>query len=134
MPNSGVRDNCGGLPLPPVDCARSNSSCLAPTEGAPAALSCRFLGRGSDQESGHCPKHLAVVAAGQVCSQLSESNNRWCSVASSSVVPSEVVWAASGFCSGISSGGGLCPPLESEITVVVCPSHLQTTQEAPHPT
>ena len=76
-----------------------------------------------------------MAAAGPVCSQGSKGSNRWCSITMSfSVVPSEVVWAASGFCSGISSGGGLCPPLESEITVVVCPSHLQTTQEAPHPT
>ena len=41
----------------------------------------------------------------------------WCSVAMSSfVLPSEVVGAASGSCSGIPSGGELCPPLESEIT------------------
>ena len=72
---------------------------------------------------------------GRVCdSQASESNNRWCSITmSTSVVPSEVVGASSGSCSGIPSGGGPCPPLESEITVVVCPGYLQTTQKHPVP-
>ena len=51
-----------------------------------------------------------------------------------SVVPSEVAGASSNFCSGVPSGGGPRPPLESEITVVVCPHHLQTTQGAPCPT
>ena len=82
------------------DHARSTSSCLAPTGGAAqAAPSCRFLGRDSDQASGHCPECVAVVAEGQVCSQGSESN-RWFSITMSSVVPSEVVGAASDFCSG----------------------------------
>ena len=136
LPTSGARDNCSDLPLPPVDHARSTSSCLAPTGGAAqAAPSCRFLGRDSDQASGHCPECLAVAAAGRVCSQGSESNNRWCSIAMSfSVVPSEMVEAASYFCSGIPSGSGLFPPLESEITTAVCPHHLQTMQEAPCPT
>ena len=76
-----------------------------------------------------------MAAAGWVCSQRSESNNSWCSVAMfSSVLPSEVVEAASGSYSGIPSGSGPCPPLESVITAVVCPHQLQTTQEAPHPT
>ena len=44
---------------------------------------------------------------------------------------SEVTGNASGACSGTPSGSGPCPPLESVITVVVCPRHLQTTQEAP---
>ena len=98
-------------------------SYLAPTGGAAqAVLSCRILGQDSNQASGHCPEHLAVAAAGWVCSQGSESNNRWCSVTMSfSVVPSEVVGAASDFCSGIPSGGGPRPPLESGITVAVCP-------------
>ena len=30
---------------------------------------------------GRFPENLAVVEAGPVCSQESESNNRWCSVA-----------------------------------------------------
>ena len=35
---------------------------------------------------------MAVAAAGRVCSQGSERNNRWCSVSMSfTVVPSEVV-------------------------------------------
>ena len=135
-PTSGVRDNCSGLPLPFEDHTRSTSSHLAPTGGdAQAAPSCRFLGRDSDQVSGHCPACLAVAAAGWMCSQGSESNNRWCSItASSSVVPPEVAGAASGSCSGIPSGGGQYPPLESEITVVACPCNMQTMQEAPRPT
>ena len=100
----------------------------------PTAHSYRFLGKDSDQVSGHCPQPLVVAAAGWMCSQGSQSNIRWYSVAmSSSVLPSEVVGAASGSCSGIYSGGGPCTPLESEITAVVFPYHLQTTQEAPHP-
>ena len=71
----------------------------------------------SDQVSGHCPECLAWAAAGQVCSQRRECNNRLCSIAMSfSAVPSEMVGAASDFCSGIPSGGGPCPPLESGIT------------------
>ena len=46
----------------------------------------------------------------------------------------EVNGAASDFCSGIPSGGGPCPPLESGITVAVCPCCLQTMHEAPRPT
>ena len=89
----------------------------------------------SDQASGHCPECLAVAAAVWVCSQGNESNNRWCSITMSfSVVPSEVVGAASDFCSGIPSGSRPRPPLESGITATVCPRHLQTMQEAPSPT
>ena len=85
--------------------------------------------------SGHCPVCLAVSAAGWVCSLGIESNHRWHSIAMSfSVVSSEVFGAASYFCSGISTGGGPCPPLGSEITVAVCPHHLQTMQESPCPT
>ena len=59
----------GGLPLPPVDHARSTLSHLALTgHAAPAAPSCRFLGRDSDQAFGHFPEYLAVAAAGWVCS------------------------------------------------------------------
>ena len=50
----------------------------------------------SVKASEQCPEHLAVAAAEQVCSQGSQSSNRGHSVAmSSSVVPSEVVGAAS---------------------------------------
>ena len=42
----------------------------------------------------------------------------------------EEIGSASGACSLTPSGGGPCPPLELEITVVVCPYHLQTMQEA----
>ena len=48
-----------------------------------------------------------------------------------SVVPSEVVGAASDFYSGIPSGGGPHLPLELGITVMVYPYHLQAMQEAP---
>ena len=42
--------NCGGLPLTPADHARSTLSHLAQAGGAaPAAPSCRILGRDSDQ-------------------------------------------------------------------------------------
>ena len=100
---------------------------------AQASPSCMFPGRDSEQASGHCLERLAVAAAGWVGSQGSESN-RWCSVTMSfSAVSSEVVGAASGSCSETSSGSGPHPPLESEITVVVC-HHLQTTQEVPHAT
>ena len=72
-------DNCSGLPLQPVDLAWSNPSHLAHAGGAaPAAPSCRVLGRDSDQVTGCCPECLAVAAAGQVCSQGSESNSVWC--------------------------------------------------------
>ena len=42
-----------------------------------------------------------------------------------SVVPSEVVGAASDFYSGIHNGGGPYPPTESGITVMVCPHFVQ---------
>ena len=120
-----TKDNFGDLPLPSVDHARSTSSCLGPTGGtAQAALSCRFLGRDSGQASGHCPECLVVAAAGRVCSQENESN-KWYSVSMpSSVLPSEVIGAASGACSWTPRGGLPRPPLESEITAVVCPSYL----------
>ena len=73
---------CGGLSLPPADHARSTLSHLALTGGtAPVASSCRVLGRDSDQVPGHHPEHLAVAAAGWVCSQGSESNSFWYLVA-----------------------------------------------------
>ena len=106
---------------------------LSPIGGAAqAAPSCRFLGIDSDPASEHCPEYLAVASAGRVYSQGSKGNNRWCSVTMSfSVVPSEVVGAASDFCSGIPSVARPWPHLESEITAVVCPCHLQVTQESP---
>ena len=45
----------------------------------------------------------------------------------------EVIWAAGGGCSWTPSGGRPRPHLESEITAVVCPCHLQITHEAPCP-
>ena len=68
-----------------------------------------------------------MAVAGCVSSQGSESNNRWCLVTMhSSVVPSKVVGATSGASSWIPSGGRPCPPLVSEITVVVCPHFAPT--------
>ena len=49
-------------------------------------------------------------------SQESESNNGWCLVAVPSVWTPEVTAAAGGACSLTPSGGGLCPPLMSEMT------------------
>ena len=122
------------MPPPPVNHARKYLVCLAPTGcAAQRVLSCRFLRRDSDQASGHCPECLIVAAAGQVCSQGSESNIRWCSVrVSFSVMLSEVIGAASDFCSDIASGIGPCSPLESGITMVVGSCHLQFQSSGCH--
>ena len=81
------------------------------------------------------PEHLPVAASGCVSFQGSESTNTRCLVTMpSSVVPSEVIGATSSAYSQTPSGGGPHPPLESEITAVVCLHHLRTTQEAPCPT
>ena len=57
-----------------------------------------------------------------VCSQGSESNNRWYSViVPSSVLSSEVTGAVGGACLGTPSVDGPHLPLESEMAVVVCP-------------
>ena len=127
MPTTRVRDKCGGLPPPPVDQARSTSSCLAPTGGpVKAAPSCS---KGMIKHLGTC-QTFGSGSRGRLCSWGSKSKNRWCSITmSSSLVSSEVVEAAGGSCSGIPSGGGPCPPLESDITVVVClcPDHTRST-------
>ena len=122
-PTYGVRDNCGGLPLPPIDHARSTPSCLVNAEVASQrAPSCRVLGRDSDQACGHCLEHLAVAGAGQVCSQGSENNSRWFSVAVTSFWPTFLVTgAAGGACSQAPSVDRPCLPLVSEMTAVVCP-------------
>ena len=49
-------------------------------------------------------------------------------------LPSEVVGPASGSCPVIPSACGPLLPLKSEIIVVFCLHHLQTTQKAPCPT
>ena len=123
---SGVRDNCSGLPMPPVEHARNTMSCLAHAGGAAQfAPSCRVLGRDSDQAFGHCLEHLAVAAAGWVCSQGSESNNGWCLVAVSSfLLTSEVTGATDGACSHTPRSGRSCLPLVSEMTAAVCPCCL----------
>ena len=92
-------------------------------------LNCKALGSGNetqaDLDGAKCLEHLAAVVAWCMSSQGSESNNGWRSVTMPfSVVPSELTGAASGACSQTPSGGGACPPLESEITSVVCPCYL----------
>ena len=125
---SGVRGNCGGLPLPPADHVRSTLSHLAHRGGAaPAAPSCRILGRVSDQVSVWCPEHLAVAAAGRLCSQRSENNNMWCLVAVSSFsfLPTpEVTGAAGGSHSQAPSGDRPHLPLASKKTYMVSPCCL----------
>ena len=70
-------------------------------------------------------EHLSVAPVGQVCSQQSESNNGWCSVAVPSFLPtSEVTEAVGGAYSQTPSGGRPWLPLVSEMTAVVCPCHL----------
>ena len=133
MAVSRVSDNCGGLLLPPVDHAGNILSHSAHIgDAAQAVPSCRILGYDRDKACGYCLEHLAVAAAGWVFSQGCESNSRWYSLSVSfSEVPSEVAGVANEFCSGIPSGDAPCPPLESEITMAVCPHCLQTTQETP---
>ena len=90
--------------------------CLAPKGGAaPAAPSCRFLGRDNDQATGHCPENLAVEAAGWVCSQGSESKQHMvlsCSALLFLVTP-EVTGATGGTHSQVPSGGKPHLPLAS---------------------
>ena len=70
MPSSEIKGNCGSFPLPPADHARGTLSHLANAGGAaPAAPSCRVLGRDSDEVSGHHAEHLVMAAAGQMFSQ-----------------------------------------------------------------
>ena len=123
MPSSGVIDKSGGLPPSPADHERSTLSHLAHTEGAePAFPSCRFLGKNSDQASGHCPEHLLVAADRWVCSQGSKRNNRWCFIAMSSVVPSEVTGAASDSCSGLCMAMGHAH-LWNQLAPITCRQH-----------
>ena len=94
---SGVRDSCSRLPLPTADNARSTPSHINHARGAvPAAPSCRILGRDSDQASLSCPEHLAVAAAGWVCSQGDESSKEWCLVTVPSFLSAHEVTGASG--------------------------------------
>ena len=68
----------------------------------------------------HQPEHLTVAAGGRICSQGSESNNRWLSViVSSSVLTSEVTGATGHACSWIPTSSRACPPLESEMAVAL---------------
>ena len=63
-----------------------------------------------------------MAVAECVHSQGSESNNQWCLVAVPSSVPTlEVTGSVGSGCSWTPSGGGLCPPLGSELTMMVCP-------------
>ena len=80
--------------------------------------SCSYLyipGKGQRLSVWALPRAFGIGSSRAGVLLGSESNNRWCSVTMSSfVVPSEVVGAASGSCSGIHSGDGPCPPLESD--------------------
>ena len=123
-PGPPLESEITGFALPPVDHARSSSSCLVPIGGAaPVALSCRLLRRDSDQAFGPYTKHLAVAAAGRVYSHGGESNNVWCLVA----VPSfflptpEVTGAAGGAHPQAPSGGRPRLLLASKMTAMVCP-------------
>ena len=119
-----------GLPQP-VHHARSTLSLLAHVGGsAPAAPTFTFLGRDSDQASGHSPEHFSVAAAGQVCSQGSESNNVWYLFAVPYVfwLTLKVTGATGGAHSQAPSGGRSHLPLASQITTMVlvldtCRSH-----------
>ena len=106
---------------------------------AHAAPSCRTLGSDRDQTCFSCGLRLLPGAFGS-------GNN------SAGLLPGvreqqqvvfghnallcgtlEVNGASSGACSQTPSGGRPCPPVESEITTVVFPHHLQTMQEVPCP-
>ena len=71
-----------------------------------------------------------MAAAGQMYSQGSE-NNRQCLIAVPSLLTCEVTGASVGAFSQTLSGVRLHPPLMSEMTAMVCPHHLQITQEVP---
>ena len=71
------------------------------------------------------PEHLVVAAVGCVYSQSSESKNRQCLVTMTSVVPSEMIRAT--------SGSRPCPPLESEVTMVVCLTTVDAGKKHPVP-
>ena len=125
-PTSEVKDNYSGLPPPRVDHARSTPSCLGHAGGsAQAAPSCRVPGSGSDQACWCCPGHLAVGAAGHVCSQGTESSSGWWLIAVPSFLPtSELTGATGGASSQTPSGGWPHLPLVSEMTAVVWPQLL----------
>ena len=65
-----------------------------------------------------------MATASCVSYQQSESNNSCSFAMPSYVVSSEVIGAANGAHSWNPNVGSLCKPLESEITMVVCPHHL----------
>ena len=113
--------SCGGLPLPPVDPARSTLYNFIHTRGAAqSAPHCPILGSNSDQACGHCPEHwqwqqqggyaARRVRAGGIWSQCPplKSLLRWLGL---QVLPVH----------GCLVVGSLCPPVKSEITVVICP-------------
>ena len=62
---------------------------------------------------------VAVAVAGHSVPGGMSKNGYHLVAVCSSAVPSEVIGAASDFCSDIPSGSGPHSPLESEITVVV---------------
>ena len=98
----------------PTTCrpCKKHPSRLAHKGGAaPAAPSCRVLGKDSDQTSGNHLECLAAADASQVCSQDSESNTIWCLVAVPFFLPTpEVTGATGGPQSQAPSGGKAMPP------------------------
>ena len=144
-----ARDFCsdipgGGGPCPPLESGITAEVCsplpadhsrtlshLAHAGGAvPAAPSCRVLGRNSDQVSGCHPQHLAVAAAGWVCSQGSRSNRVWCyfSALFFFLPTSDMTGVTGGDYSQVPGGSKPCLPQASEMTMVFCPCHLEIVQ------
>lgn len=69
-------------------------------------------------------EHLAVAEQGSVFPGVWEQQQLVFSLNALLCGALEVNGAASGVCSQTPSGGEPLPPLEPEITVVVCPHHL----------
>ena len=69
--------------------------------------------------------HNDKLPGASVNSQSSESKNRQCLVTMTSVVPSEMIRAT--------SGSRPCPPLESEVTMVVCLTTVDAGKKHPVP-
>ena len=131
---SSFSGNCVGLHPPPVDHAWGDLSVLAHIGGAAqAAPSCRILGSARDLAYGYCPEHSVVAAAGPVCSQGCKRTKSWFSHNAFLCDALEVNGAAVGACSPTPNGVSSLPPLELEITLVVCPITCKIMQEAPGP-
>ena len=89
----------------------------------------RFQGSGkwrwSSGRCRQCPEHLVVAVVGQVHFHGRENNHGWhlFEVSSSALIPVATVDRGVA-CLRTPSGCRPCPPLESEITAVVCPHQL----------